>query len=201
MYSRNHVYGDGKFWAKSRIQIQNRLWKNENGTEGNLKIIYKNELKKFVTRKRRSTEWLTLVIRFLWRQLHSQPVLEWGGCGRVLSRLLLECRLTLEGLLGRQLGGGGVHSVREMLLAGVEDRIRGLRELLERGQNVLTGRRKLFKIRRVRMQHHLEGWVWKRRAMHEVLCHPLWGFSLLPGHLGDSKSSVHEFGLPWRGVD
>jgi hypothetical protein len=36
---------------------------------------------------------------------------------------------------------------------------------------------------------------------YENLCHPLWGFSLLPGHLGNSKSSVHEFGLPWKGVD
>ncbi len=31
--------------------------------------------------------------------------------------------------------------------------------------------------------------------------HPLWGLSFLPGHFVNSKSSVHEFGLPWRGED
>jgi hypothetical protein len=31
--------------------------------------------------------------------------------------------------------------------------------------------------------------------------HPLWGLSFLPRHFVNSKSSVHVFGIPWRGED
>ncbi len=34
-----------------------------------------------------------------------------------------------------------------------------------------------------------------------LLCHPLWGFSLLSGHFVNSKSGVQECGLPWRSDD